>query len=637
MSKRFSDSKPRAFFDFLSSLTDSHSSIGKITIYAALGGAAILSAGFMLFFEVRVPHAQADDVATSVNVLNTPPTWTVDAQESTESSTSTPTNAGSVITWTGTGTDSSNDNYFLLICKSSTTQPTAFSNAPPECGGGVSNRWARSATTSSASQATAATTTKETFPFQQENNPWTAWICDANASLARCNVTYTQGSGLTMSPFVVNHPPVFSLVSNNGPVIPGGSITWTASAYDNDVVDGGNTVRLFVCKTSSFNGVSCPGGAWATSTLVSSGPATTTVIQIPTQDALYSAFAFVADNRSLAATSTTQGTNSSFTVSNVAPTISAALISLEAATTSVGNLVLTQPASTSGPFFVKFTVTDNNSCLAASGQREIATTTINVYRSSITQAGCNTSGQYNSNFCYTASSTLFSDFLTCTQDGGSCSGSSDSTATWTCSFPLWFNADPTDVGTQFNADTWKTSVYAYDDNYATSTYTEGTTGNELASFLAFDVTQTSIGYGDLQPGQFNDPLSTSTNLLAQGNVGLDESLYGGTMCNNFGALGGPGNPDACDTDGVSTSNDIPVNNQKFASSSVVFASAFAYNLTASTSPISLGVHVLKTTATNTIQTKNTYWAINIPSAITTAGAYSGQNTITAVKSSSAFW
>ena len=622
--------------------SDSDSSLGKISIIAALSSASIIFVfGFAMLLEVHVPHVSADDVSTSVRVLNTPPSWTVDAQESTESSTSTPTNSGSVITWTGTGTDSSNDNYFLLICKSSTTAPTAVSNAPPVCGGGISNQWARSATTTSGVQATAATTTKETFPFQQESNPWTAWICDAALTLARCNAAYTQGSGLTASPFVVNHPPVFNTVVNNGPVSPGGTITWTATAYDNDLINGGNTVRLFVCKASDFTGTACgPAGGWATSTLVTSNPATSTIIVIPTQDSLYNAFVYLIDNNGRAATSTTQGSNSTFTVNNVAPSVTAATISVED-TDHAGNLTLTTPAATSGPFYVKFTVADNNSCQAANGSREIATTSINVYRSSITQASCDSSGAFNTNNCYTASSTAFysptrytssADYLFCTQDVASCSGASDSDSTWTCTFPLWFNADPTDAATQYTADNWLASVYAYDDNFSTSTRTQAVTGNEISSFLAFDVTQTSIGYGDLQPGDFNDPLATTTNLLAQGNVGLDENLYGDTMC-TFWSIA-----DSCDAwGGQSGTSTIPVNNQKFATSSVSYANAFAYPLVSSTSPYALGIHVLKTIATSTIQTKNTYWAINIPALISQAGNYTGQNTITAVKSSSSFW
>lgn len=158
---------------------------GKVTVAGTLIASLVFTSVLVSYFRVDVQSVHADDVTTSITVLNTPPTWTVDAEESTESSTSTPTNAGSVITWVGTGTDSSNDNYFLLICKTGSA-PTANASAPPTCNGGSANQWAISATTTSGSQASAATTTREYFPFANESNEWYAWICDANSSLPRC-------------------------------------------------------------------------------------------------------------------------------------------------------------------------------------------------------------------------------------------------------------------------------------------------------------------------------------------------------------------------------------------------------------------------------------------------------------------
>lgn len=590
--------------------------------------ALILVSFFVFLFDTRVPSARADDVTTSVTVLNTAPTWTVDAQESPESSTTTPTNAGSAVTWTGTATDSSGDNYYLLICKTNGA-PTANISASPTCNGGAANQWAVSVSTASGAQATAATTTLETFPFASELNDWYAWICDGNNPLPRCNLTSQQGSGSTASPFVVNHPPVFTAISNDGPVDPGDTITWTATASDADVEGGADTVQLFVCQTSGFNGSSCTGGSWATSTLAASNPATTTTIVIPTQDALYSAFVFVVDSHGRTATSSFQGSNSSFTVSNVAPSVSAATISLED-TDGSGNLTLVTPSATTGPFRVRFTATDNNSCQATVGN-EVATATINVYRSGIGQAGCDSSGEYNANNCYASSSPNFSPFVSCTQDGGSCSGTSDSTSTWTCTFPIWYVADPTDTDTPWTGENWLTSVSILDDDGFSSGITEGTTGNEMTSFLAFNVTETSIGYGGLEPGQQNDPLATTTDLIAIGNIGLDEDLYGDTMCTSWSA------PDSCDTNGVNPANDIPVANQKFATSSVGYASTTSFALTGSTTPTELLIRVPKTTATSTPAERDTYWGINIPGTITQAGSYLGQNTITAKKSNISFW
>jgi hypothetical protein len=153
----------------------------------------------------------------------------------------------------------------------------------------------------------------------------------------------------------------------------------------------------------------------------------------------------------------------------------------------------------------------------------------------------------------------------------------------------------------------------------------------MTSFLAFDVTQSSIAFGGLEPGQLNDPLATTTNLLAIGNVGLDEDVYGDTMCTTWTAA------DSCDTNGINAANDIPISNQKVATSSVAYASPFSYTVTSSTSPQEVTIRVPKTTATTSPQVKDTYWGINIPIAITLAGNYTGQNTITAKVSNLLFW
>ena len=652
MSEQFYLACRKAISSRLSLIFQAPLSAGKITILAVLGSAFVTVVGFGFFFEARVPTANAANVATTLTVLNTPPTWTVDAEESTESSTTTPTNAGSVITWIGTADDSNLDSYFLLICKTNAT-PTAVANGTPSCGGGIGNRWAASATTTSGSQASAATTTKETFPFQNESNNWYAWICDANSSGPQCNQTFKQGNGDVgrSSPFVVNHPPVFNSISNNSPAIPGGSITWSTVAHDNDVIRGGDTVKLYVCKVSDFTGSACgAGGTWAASTFATTSPATTTPILIPTQDNNYNAFVFLTDNNNLVATSTNEGANSAFTITNVAPTLSAATISLidPRTATTTGLLTLFVPQSTSGPFFVKFSVTDNNSCLNASSTAEISLATTSVYRSGVTQSGCQTTGNFNTNRCYPSiepqtNIVCFQATSTNTYSiaSNACDGATESTVDWFCSVPLWYNADPTDGSTAsdtpFFSQNWLASVQVVDDDSATSTLTEASTGNDLVSFLAFGVTQSSISFGGLQPGEKNDPLATTTDLRALGNVGLDESLYGSTMCTNWSALGGATNPDACDIGGINPASEIAVANQKFATSSVGYASSTAYTLTSSSSPSSLAINVQKTIATSSPQQKNTWWGIQIPLTITLAGNYTGQNTITATKSDPSLW
>ena len=314
----------RAFLRlFFTSFSRHRNSGGKITVAALLSVALVVVTSFGAYFELYVPSAHATAVSTAVTVLNTPPAWTVDAQEAgAGSATTTPTNAGSTLSFTATATDSSNDNWWLIICSASSS-PTGHIGAAPSCGSGI--QWAVSPVTLSGSSTVASTTTIPTAPFNNENNAWFAYICDGNASGPACNPVVKQGTPLapTASPFVIDHPPVFSNITNSGAVNPGGTETWNATAYTTDVLRGGDTVQLFVCKTNAFNTASstCSGGAWATSTLVATNPSTSTVIAIPTQDANYPAYVFVANNFGLVATSTFEGAFSPYTVNAVTPTI----------------------------------------------------------------------------------------------------------------------------------------------------------------------------------------------------------------------------------------------------------------------------------------------------------------------------
>ncbi len=600
------------------------SNVGKITLLGVFFGVVVIVLGLFLDSH-RIGKFQtvaANTATTSVTVLNTPPNWTVDAQESTESSSSTPTNSGSVFTVVGTGTDDNAENYYLLVCKTSGT-PTANPSVAPSCNGGISNQWAVSASTLSGVQASAATTTTESFV---EANYWFAWICDANASLPKCNAVSKSGSGLTASPFVVNHRPSFTIFVDDSPKLPGATVTWTSTSTDADLEGATDTVKLFVCKANDFTGTACgAGGTYCSSGLVAADPTCNVALATPLPDRNYTAYGFVIDNHNHAASGGAHGTNSILTVSNATPTIAAASVSLLDAD-EVGPLSLTVIQGQTTGLKVKFTVSDDNSCIANSSTTpEIATSTVNVYRSAITSAGCNESGEYNANNCYTDAVASSMWQPVCTQDAGSCLGEGDSSATWTCTFPLWYVADPTDAGTQFPTENWLASVQASDKLYATSTLVEGSTGTELASFLAYSVATTTISYGGLQPGQQNDPIAQTTDMSATGNMGLNQSLYGDDMCTTYS----PSN--LCKPYATST---IPAAEQKFATSSVAYASGVTMS---STTPYQLDVKVPKTTSTSSPQTKNTFWGIHIPNAITLAGDYIGRNTLIGVASSAADW
>lgn len=604
---------------------------GKITVVTALFGVVVFAVAFLLNIgtkEFQLVQAQ-DQATTTVTVLNTPPQWTIDARESTPSSTSTPTNSGSAITWIATATDSNNESYYLIICSASTT-PTANAAAVPTCGSGA-KRWAVSAFTASAAQASAATTTTEVAPFLEQNN-WVAWVCDAVGVNPRCNATYKQGTGSTSSPFNVNKRPVFTAFWDSSPALPGATVTFHATSSDPDTVPTNDTVKLTVCSTNSFNTSTdtCTATTIATSSQVASNPTATYTITIPTPDQNYAAYGFITDNHGHEATGGSQGTNSVLTVSNATPSVGAAQITLN----NGSALTLSVESGQTTGFSLRYVATDNNSCRNASAGNEISNYIVSVYRSGIGSTTCNgTAGTYNANNCYPSKVASTTWNLSCTASSTSCTGTTDPDQIWNCTFPLWYIADPTDAGatnTVYFAQNWKAAVSAIDDGNATSSHTQSSIGQELNSFLAFALNTPSIPYGQLEPGQRTDPLAATTTIAATGNVGIDERLTGEAMCTNYTSAV------TCRNSATST---IADRNQVFATSSVTYgyATTTLGNILSSTTQRELELNVRKSTSTVTAATKRTYWGINVPLTITLAGSYTGENTFFAVTGEPAFW
>jgi hypothetical protein len=608
---------------------------GKITVITALSGVVVFAVVFLLNIGANeLKHAEAQDgvATTSVTVLNTPPQWTVDAQELVQSSTSTPTNSGSQVQWTARATDSNNESYYLLICSNGNV-PTANAAAVPTCGAGA-QRWAVSAFTASGATSTAATTTTEVAPFAEQND-WYAWVCDAVATNPRCNAASKQGTGATASPFNVNKRPSFTVFSDNSPALPGATVTFTTTASDPDVVPTNDTVKLFVCSTNAFNTStdSCTATTlFSTTTLSASNPSGTYVIPIPMQDTTYAAYGFVVDNHGHEASGGAQGTDSILTVANAAPTVSAAQIVLNGGS----NLVLTQEASTTPGFTLQFVATDNNSCdaISAPADDEISGYTLSVFRSGIGSSTCNgEAGDYNANNCYPSGVATTTWNLSCTADAASCTDNTDTTITYNCTFPLWYIADPTDgadgTDTIYFAQDWRAGVSAVDDDAATSSFVMSSTPFiEVQSFLSVALDTFAIPYGLLEPGQQTDPLSAATTLQATGNVGVDELLTGHSMCTYYTSAV------TCNNSATST---IAESNQVFATSTVSYATATSSgNTLSSTTQKLLDLNVPKSTST-TPASKDTYWGIRVPISITLAGAYTGENTFYGALSDPSQW
>ena len=590
---------------------------GKITVITALLGVVCFAVVFLLNIGAKeLQHVEAQGIATtSVTVLNTPPQWTVDAQEEYGSSGTDPTNSGDEVSWIATATDSNSEDYYLLIC-SDGSAPSSTPSGAPSCNSPI--QWAVSAAASSGAQARAATTTTETTPFS-ESNDWFAWVCDGIATNPRCNAVAKQGTGTTSSPFKVNSRPTFTAFSDDSPALPGVVVTFSSTATDTDMDTVPDTVQLWVCNTTSFNATSsigCNNETLASSTLTAFDPSGTYTIEIPTQDATYGAYGFVVDNHGHPAIGGSQGSNSVLTVLNATPTVS--VITLNGG----GDLVLTQEAAETTGFTLRYTATDDNSCVNSSAGDEIVGFELSVYRSGIGSSTCDGTGvNYNPNNCYDTGIGTSTWNISCTASSTSCVDSDDVDQIWDCTFPLWYVADPTDgsaTTSLYFAENWIAAVAPVDDNGATSTLTEGSIGQELNSLLAFSLDTAAIPYGPLEPGDQTDPLVATTTLSATGNVGLDELLTGHHMCTYYTSAV------TCDNSATSTIADT---NQVFATSSISYAAATSSGfILSSSSQAELEINIPKSTSTVTQASGITYWGIRVPATITLAGSYTGENT-----------
>lgn len=596
---------------------------GKVTIATLLSLVGV----FLLALVVGVGgggHPQTVEATstatTTVTVLNTPPLWTVDAEESPESSTSTPTNSGDAVTWVATGTDSNGEDYYLLICKSSST-PTGNPSAAPDCGGGGSDQWAVSIATASGAQASASYTTDET---DVEVNEWFAYICDGNAGSPECNLSYRNGGdAATGTPFHVNHRPTFTVFADDSPTDPDDLTIWTTTADDPDSTGGDDTIKLFVCKENDFTGSDCgSGGTWATSSFVTSNPSATATMTAPLPDGTYTAYGFVIDEHGHATTTGAQGTDSTLEVANVAPTISTTSIALLDVGSSSEPLTLTVEEGETTHFVVQFTVEDDNSCETLVGGDEISDADVNVFRSGVGGTygqGCDVSGEYNANSCYADGSPLFTP--TCYQLG--CAGTTTVQATWECHFPLWYIADPTDVGSPDAGENWLASLRATDDDAATGEWSTDDDGEELEQFLSYRATGSPIAYGAYQPGFDSGTIFATTTLFVTGNTGLDENLSGDAMCITY---------PTCNNQAVDT---IFVGFQEYATSSDSIAYGSGFDLSTTTTQVEINIPA--TTATATPSEDDTYWGIAVPGSITLAGDYVGRNYIDGVVAESVDW
>lgn len=604
---------------------------GKITIAAAASGLLIFA--FVFLFnagKTEMQRVEAQSATTTLTVLNIPPQWEVDAVEQLESSTSSPTNSGSSVSWTATASNNGNQPYFLLLCNTSASATpvaatsTAPGTRPPRCATGTI-QWGVSTSTVADTQAIVSTTTLESF---SESNDWYAFICDDDAINPRCNNEVQQGTNATnSSPFLVNRRPVFSLFTNNSPRNPSEVITFFSTSTDPDVVTTDDLLTLVLCRTSSFSTTTRDCGANTLAT--SSVPAVidvSTSFTLPTiiADGSYDAFGFIIDEHGHTAQGGQQGANLPYVVGNVAPTVAGGTIIVN---NGANITLLTQAGQTTG-YTLDFVVSDANSCRNITDTaNEITNFTASVFRSGLGTTTCTgLPSSYDPNNCYPNSVATSTWNLVCTASSTSCTGPGDPDQLFTCTFPLWYVAEPTDTaGTGWDSDTWTAAIAGIDNNNATGTKTIAASGVPLLSYPAINLLTAEIPFGALEPGNNTGTLRASTTAQAVGNTGINQNLSGEAMCPGFTTLLDCPN---------SASSTVPEFEQEFGTSTLAYGSGTDLS---STTPALLEIRVPKSTSTSTPNERPTYWGINVPGTITVAGAYTGLNTFAVVASPGANW
>lgn len=613
---------------------------GKITILTALTGVLVFALIFI--FNIgktefqKVQAVTTGTATTTLTVLNTPPEWTggLEGREEINSSTSTPTNSGNQIAWIGTAVDANGAPYFMLVCDTVAT-PTphaAASNlvlgsAPPTCTSGV--QWGVSASTTSGTQARVATTTTEVSPFGEVND-WYAWVCDDDPVNPRCTSNFSQGINATnSSPFHVNRRPVFTGFFNSSPADPGALITFSSTSSDPDTTID-NKIYLIVCSANSYSTTTneCGPGDFIASTTIDTYDNASTTYTLPNiiQDTNYDAYGYVYDQFNHSAQGGAEATNVQFTVANVVPTVAGGTIDLNGGS----DMTLSVPGNETTGFTLNFMVADANSCVNASASPEITSFVASVFRDGVGSSTCDGSaGSYDPNSCYPSgvSPTVWN--LACTASSTSCTGPLDDTKLFTCSFPLWFVADPTDgtsTNTPFFDQKWTAAISGVDDNVATGPFATSSFPVELNSLLALDMSNQLIAYAQLEPGNGMPSLTATSSLISLGNIGLNQLLAGDSMCGTYS----PSNP--CPVSGTST---IPQSEQHYATSSISYGAGDV--LQATNTPALLQIEIPKPTSTSTPTTGTTFWGIAVPGTISLAGSYTGQNVFLGDPSAPSAW
>lgn len=231
------------------------------------------------------------------------------------------------------------------------------------------------------------------------------------------------------------------------------------------------------------------------------------------------------------------------------------------------DIILTGGATTT--VYATGTVTDFN------GWIDIAGATTTVYRNGPTGVG--ESCTPDNNNCYRASAPACS-LINCA--GDSCEVM--------CSFDIYYHADPTDTGSFFDADAWTALLEVSD--YSNSAASGTSPSVDLLTLRAISV-DSSINYGTLEVNADTGAYNATTTVANIGNDSLDVLIEGTDL-----------------TDGGSSI--IPVNEQKFATSTFTYTACTFCSLL-STTPASYELNLSKPSSVTPV-VDEVFWGIAVP-------------------------
>jgi hypothetical protein len=551
---------------------------------------------------------------TSLNVEDTAPSFTV-APSDGGSDATTPTNAGSNVTFTAMATDINGDLWYLAVCKENVVTPG--DNAAPTCGG--TGAWAVSSTAApSGSQQTVITTTSDASP---QSNDWYAFACDklAGAGVAKCS-GMSQGTA-SPSPFKVNHKPTYSAYaatdSGGGTIEPDDDVKFIVTTADTDNDTLQDQIALFVCTpgTTGFDGATntCVGGVEVCHNTAGLAPpgvlscTNTSIVDKPIAHANdYGVKVYVVDSHKLVTATPAPQT---YAVTDTPPyVVDSSAYTFTAPDTTI-NITLIAGDRKDKTYTV--TLRDDN------GDRDIVSATAVLYNAtghSLSGGMCN-GGAGNENWCYPGVVCTLSDNTDYSAPGTPGTDNAALKATATCAWtnagghPIWFNAD-------FSSN-WRMHINPVDGT-SSPTGLIDSSAIQVDPIQAINVTQElfygSIAVGTISPGQ-------AIVLQNQGNQILDVLIQGTDMTK----AGGGGA--------------IPSGQQKWFDGSGIdwndpAKSFLLLNATNGTAEINgCSNRDLAVRAVNNVGTEDQslYWMIKLPADLV-AGSYSGTITFAATPS-----